>query len=255
MNNANGEAGPPAGPRGPARALVVVVVLVGLAVVAGLWAGKTLNAGRAIPGGPVPADGASAVASYPAFQGSVQLLTPQEERRMTGRTWHQGCPVPMSELRLLSLDYINFDGIAATGRLVVNRSVADDVLGVFKALYEARFPLENVDTLDLYRPGARPTDDSDVTVGFNCRDVAGTTTWSQHAFGTAVDVNPVQNPQIKNGEVVPRTGIGYIDRSQNLQGMIHEGDAVDQAFSAIGWGWGGRWRSFKDFMHFSRSGT
>jgi hypothetical protein len=239
----------------PKRALTAIVVVLGLAVAAGLLAGRLLGVGAASSGSPVPAVGSPAAVSYPSFQGSFRALTPQEERWMTGRTWHKGCPVPISELRLLSLSYVNFDGVVTTGRMVVNAKVATDVLGAFQVLYENRFPLEDVDTLDLYPPGAPPIDRRDVTVAFNCRDVAGTSTWSQHAFGTAVDINPMQNPQVKGGDVVPAAGIGYVDRSQGLQGMIHEGDVVDRAFSAIGWGWGGRWRSFKDYMHFSLRGT
>jgi poly-gamma-glutamate synthesis protein (capsule biosynthesis protein) len=230
--------------------LVVVFALAGLVLV-----------GRAFGNGPqfvASAPLAGAVASPSpgsGFQGSIRPLTAQEQRWMTGQTWHSGCPVPIDHLRLLTLSYYNFDGNpVSTGRLVINRKVATDVLSTFETLYNQKFPLWDVDATDLYPADQRPDHLRDVTVGFNCRPIGGTTIWSQHAFGLAVDVNPVQNPEVVGDKVVPRAGRDYVDRSQDRTGMIHKGDSTVHAFSAIGWGWGGNWHSKKDYMHFSLTG-
>lgn len=196
----------------------------------------------------------SASPSPATFQGSIERITPTEKRWMTGETWHRGCPVPIRSLRLLRMDYFNFDGDVVQGRMVVNRRAASDMLGVLETMFNGEFPLEHVDTLELYPPAERPDKLRNVSVAFNCRVIAGSSTWSQHAYGLAVDINPVQNPWVSDGKVIPRVGRAYVDRTQHLPGMIHRNDAVVAAFSDIGWGWGGNWRTLKDYMHFSRTG-
>ena len=161
----------------------------------------------------------------------------------------------MSNLRLLTMDYVNFDGDAVVGRMVVHRRVAGEMLDVFEQVYYAAFPIEHLDTTDLYPPALRPEKLRNVTGSFNCRPIRGTSTWSQHAFGLAVDINPVQNPYIgSTGHVTPPSGKAYRDRSQHEQGMIRPHGVVVEAFDGIGWGWGGRWHTIKDYMHFSQSG-
>jgi hypothetical protein len=220
-----------------------------------------LMVGRAFGSGPMYVAGVPLSAGSPSpttgpteFQGSIRTLTTQEKGWMSGETWHKGCPVPMGHLRLLTLSYYNFDGVVSTGRLVINRRVATDVLSVFQKLYDNQFPMWDVDTTDLYPPDQRPDHLRDVSVGFNCRPIGGTTTWSQHAFGLAIDINPVQNPEVTPYTVVPHAGLAYVDRSKNLKGMIHKGDSTVHAFASIGWGWGGVWHSKQDYMHFSLTG-
>jgi hypothetical protein len=96
---------------------------------------------------------------------------------------------------------------------------------------------------------------ADNTSAFNCRPVAGTNSWSQHAYGRAIDINPVENPYVaSDGSVSPRKGEPFADRSRHARGMIHGGGATVGAFSDVGWGWGGNWSSPKDYQHFSASG-
>ena len=95
----------------------------------------------------------------------------------------------------------------------------------------------------------------DNSSAFNCRKAVGTTHFSQHAYGRAIDLNPLENPYVKGEEVLPPAGRDHLDRSAATPGMVHpEGPAV-RAFEAQGWKWGGRWRSLKDFQHFSVTGT
>jgi len=91
--------------------------------------------------------------------------------------------------------------------------------------------------------------------GFNCGEATGEPgVWSEHAYGRAVDVNPVQNPFIDGGEVLPEAGHVYLDRTDVRPGMIVAGDPVVRAFAAIGWTWGGDYNSVKDYQHFSATG-
>jgi hypothetical protein len=175
-------------------------------------------------------------------------------RARMGETWKPGCPVGLGDLRYVTVSFRGFDGRAHTGELVVNRRVAAGVVSVFARLYRARFPVEEmrlVTTADLH---AHPTGDGDNTAAFVCRAARGQTRWSAHAYGLAVDVDPFQNPYRRGNLVLPELASAYLDRADRRPGMILAGGPVTAAFAAIGWTWGGTFRSPKDLMHFSATG-
>lgn len=167
-----------------------------------------------------------------------------------GSSWRPGCPVPPSELRRVAVDHLTFDLDIAVGELVVNERVVDDVLAVFGRMRDAGFPLKQVTTADTYGSDDDVIMAANATTAFNCRTVAGTSTWSEHAYGWAIDINPVQNPYVSGSFVAPEAGRDYLDRSDVRPGMVIGGDAVDRAFADAGWGWGGRFDSIKDYQHF-----
>lgn len=196
------------------------------------------------------------------FAGRISPLPAPLAAEMRGTTWKPGCPVPLSGLRLLRFNYWGFDGEVKRGPMVVNASVASDVLWVFGQLFEAQFPIKRVGLTRKFKESRLETDPHthrSVTASFNCRPVvtpAGAgDTFSQHSFGLAVDVNPLQNPYVReDGWVRNRFARPYVDRSPNLLGMIEEGDVVVRSFAAVGWAWGGNWSGGKDYMHFSFTG-
>jgi D-alanyl-D-alanine carboxypeptidase-like protein len=194
------------------------------------------------------------------FHGSISKLPPALAARMRGTTWHPGCPVPLSHLRLLRLSYWDFRGDLRVGPMVVNQSVAKKIVSVFRKLFWAHFPIHEMHLTRKYVASkADPNDTSDWTDAFNCRVTVTAlgpgTNWSNHAYGLAVDVNPMQNPYVTaSGFIFDVHARRYRDRSQHLQGMIHPGGVVVRAFRSIGWGWGGTWTGDKDYMHFSWNG-
>jgi poly-gamma-glutamate synthesis protein (capsule biosynthesis protein) len=151
--------------------------------------------------------------------------------------------------------YVGFDADAHRGRLVVHRAWADEILDVFERLYRRGFAVRRVRLVDRYGADDRASMRHDNTSAFNCRYVAGTTTWSQHAYGRAIDLNPVENPYVSGSRVSPRRGRAFLDRSDVRPGMVVRGDAAWRAFRRIGWGWGGSWTSSKDYQHFSANGS
>jgi hypothetical protein len=189
-----------------------------------------------------------------AFRGSISVIGAAQARRMTGVSWRPGCPVSLQDLRLLTLTYRGFDGRAHTGRLVVHRDVAREVVSAFRELYAARFPIRRLVPVDAYGGSDFRSIEADNTSAFNCRYVDGTTWWSEHAYGRAIDVNPIENPYVSGGRTSHATSRRYLDRSSRRPGMAVEGGALVSAFDRIGWGWGGRWSSAKDYQHFSASG-
>ena len=197
---------------------------------------------------------AHAGSSEPPFLGEIQRIDAAQAKRMTGVSWRPGCPVPLRDLRLLALTYWGFDGRVRTGRLIAHEDVARDVLGVFRKLYAARFPIRRMVPVDAYDASDFRSVEADNTSAFNCRFVEGTSRWSEHAYGRAIDVNPIENPYVSGGRTSHRASKPYVDRSRRRPGMAYEGGALVRAFDAIGWGWGGRWTSVSDYQHFSASG-
>ena len=177
------------------------------------------------------------------FRSSVRPISPAVRARM-GTTWKPGCPVGLADLRYVTVSFRGFDGRAHTGELVVHRRVAAGVVSVFARLYRARFPIEEMRLVTGADLTARPTGDGNNTAAFVCRAARKQTRWSAHAYGLAIDVDPFQNPYHRGDLVLPELASAYLDR----------GDVVTTAFAAIGWTWGGTWRTPKDLMHFSATG-
>jgi hypothetical protein len=171
-------------------------------------------------------------------------------------SWHRGCPVGPASLRGLRLTYWGFDGRAHTGALIVNAKAVAPLTRVFARLYAARFPLRRLRPIDAYGGSDERSLEADNTAAFNCRYAvaSGPRRWSVHAFGFAVDVDPVENPYLQGGRVHPRTGRAYLDRSRYRPGMAVRGGLLVRAFAKVGWQWGGRWTGSPDYQHFSASG-
>lgn len=233
-------------------ALVSAAVLTGCVGASGSRSAASLSA----PATPTAPSASSPIQPEPAF--SIDRLRGEVRDEVIRKNWHPGCPVGLEDLRVLTVKYWGFDGRVKSGPLVSNASVASDVRWVFRRLFRAGFPIKHVDLARKFHPPT-PLDyerTRDVTASFNCRPVTDGTSLSQHSYGWAIDINPLQNPYIRgDGSALRRAAKAYIDRSQDLPGMIHPGDIVVRSFARIGWEWGGDWTSIKDYMHFSLTGT
>ena len=163
-------------------------------------------------------------------------------------------PVKLDDLRYVHILYVDFDGAEHEGALLVHKKVAKDVIEIFEALYDAQYPLRSVRLLDDY---GKPFDDgpsmsADNTSAYCCRKVTGKKYFSRHSYGTAIDVNPVENPYVKpDGSFSPKESEPYLDRSDLRPGMITEDDLCYKLFKSHGWKWGGHF-SEPDYQHFSK---
>jgi D-alanyl-D-alanine carboxypeptidase len=196
-----------------------------------------------------------------AFEARVQKLPPSVRAQLTVSAWRLGCPVPLSQLRLLTVPHWGFDGNEHMGRLVVNADHAAQLGKVFGRLHKLRFQIRHLQLADSYGPIAARPNDNDVSASFECRQAVpspcsggtGTGTWSRHAFGLAIDLNPRENPYVGCGKLRDPSRRPFLDRSRVRPGMVTP--AVVAAFREIGWSWGGAWTGdTKDYMHFSASG-
>jgi hypothetical protein len=186
------------------------------------------------------------------FTAVVQQVTAADVRF----SYRAGCPIAPARLRLVRLSYWGFDGSRHIGRLVVARRVTGDVVMVFRRLYRARFPIRRMAPVSAYHGSDDASMAADNTSGFNCRGAVGSRTggWSMHAYGEAIDVNPVENPYVLGRRVLPPTGRAYLDRSRGRRGMAVAGGMLVRAFESVGWQWGGRWAASRDYQHFSTTG-
>jgi len=194
----------------------------------------------------------AAALQAPPFTHSVSRVTAAD----LPHSWHRGCPVAPASLRRLRLGYWGFDGRAHTGALIVNVKAVASLTRVLSRLYEARFPIRRMRPIDAYGGSDERSLDADNTAAFNCRYAvaSGPKRWSVHAYGLAVDVNPVENPYVLGNNVHPRAGRAYLDRSRYRPGMAVLGRLLVRVFADAGWQWGGRWTGSPDYQHFSMSG-
>ncbi|WP_231995574.1 M15 family metallopeptidase [Mycobacterium sp. 1274756.6] len=168
-----------------------------------------------------------------------------------GASWRPGCPVPPEQLRRVTVDHLGFDQETHRGELIVHRDVVDEVIAIFADLHRMGYPIERMRTVERY-PGA--DDEASMrdnnTSAFNCRRIPGSGNWALHAYGRAIDVNPLLNPYLDSDGVQPGNAEVYLDRTRIDPGLLHDGDAAVRAFTDRGWTWGGHWRSPVDYQHF-----
>jgi len=191
----------------------------------------------------------------PPYSSSQRRIGPTLRHRMRF-SHHRGCPVPLTELRYLHMTYLGFDHRAHTGEMVVHGDMATDVTHVFKRLYEARWPVRWMRLVDNYSGDDDRSMAANNTSAYNCRRISGSPAWSDHAYGSAIDINPVQNPDLLGRSIRPRSGARYatVDRSGAAPaplGVITTNSVVVGAFADFGWFWSGDWTALKDYQHFS----
>ena len=186
-------------------------------------------------------------AAAPAFSGTVEPVRWADLRH----SYRAGCPVGPSELRTVSVSHWGFDGKPHVGRIVVAKRVAPSVVSVFRTLWQAKFPIRRLQPVSAFRGSDDASMAADNTSAFNCRFVGGTSRWSMHAYGEAVDINPVENPYVRGSTVSPPAGRALSRPRPPRPGMAVRDGVLVRAFAAAGWKWGA---SFGDYQHFSTTG-
>ena len=195
------------------------------------------------------------------FESSIKPLPQPVKQQLKDRGfWQRGCPVGLNDLRLLTVTHQNFQGERRTGQVIVNRTAARPLRKVFRKLYGLNFPIRHMRLNDAYGTRAQRPRDGDVTGSFECRKAvpspcnpSGSTNWSNHAYGLAIDINPRENPYVGCGQSYNKTARKYRDRSRHRAGMVTP--KAIAAFASVGWEWGGSWSgNTKDYMHFSHNG-
>ena len=200
------------------------------------------------------------ISALAPFHSSVKPLPNSVKTELKkGGYWHKGCPVGLSDLRVLRVTYRGFDGHNHTGQLITNKTATAPLTKVFHRLYQIHFRIRHLSIAGTYGGPGKAVDDP--SGSFECRQAVpspcsggnGTGSWSNHAYGLAIDLNPSENPYVGCGMSRDPKAQSYRDRSRHRPGMVTP--TVVAAFRAVGWGWGGSWAgNTKDYMHFSVNG-
>jgi len=204
----------------------------------------------------------AAASPYQAYHASSRPLSPAVKTMLKKNGyWHKGCPTSLADLRVLRVTYRGFDKHNHTGQIITSRKAVGPLATVFHKLYNLHFPIKHMSIAKTYGVNGKRSTEPDPTGSFECRDAVpspcdggkSTGNWSNHAYGMAIDVNPVENPYVGCGQSRDPLAQSYRDRSRHRPGMVTA--RVIAAFRSVGWGWGGAWSgNTKDYMHFSWNG-
>lgn len=159
-------------------------------------------------------------------------------------------------LRYVSVRYYNFHDVPQTGELICHKAIAQDLVEIFYELYEAHYPIEKITLIDAYGGDDELSMQDNNTSCFNYRD-RPSGSLSNHAYGLAIDLNPLYNPYVAKGAdgsltIAPAGGEDYVDREQPFEHKIDEEDLAYRLFTEHGFTWGGDWNSLKDYQHFEK---
>ena len=176
--------------------------------------------------------------------------------KMQGKSYKADCTLPRENLRYIHVLHVGFDNQVHEGELVVNKDIADDVLEIFKELYESGYQIEKVRLVDEYDADDEASMSDNNSSAFNFRFISHTTKISKHGMGMAVDINTLYNPYVKtvDGElsIEPANGADYVDRSKDFSHKIDHDDLCYKLFTEHGFEWGGDWTHSKDYQHFEK---
>ncbi|MBN2768555.1 MAG: M15 family metallopeptidase [Campylobacterales bacterium] len=194
--------------------------------------------------------------SIAIFANDIHLLSYKQKEEMQGVSYHKGCPIGIDELRVVKIKYLGFDSKDHMGELVVHESVAQEVAQIFQELYTVNYPINKMEPIRVYGGSDWRSIEADNSSAFNCRNATGSRHFSKHAYGLAIDLNPIENPYVfANGKSSHKASVPYLDRStiattpQGRAVLKNESKAV-AIFKKYGWKWGGDFAKEKDYQHF-----
>lgn len=173
--------------------------------------------------------------------------------KMRQFTWQENCPVALKDLSYLSVSYLGYDDAVHIGNMIVNKKLAEEVVEIFKEIFLNKFPIASMKIMSDYQGDDIVSMNNNNSSAFNCREITGKKgVFSNHSYGIAIDINPIENPYVKGNVILPELGKKFTNRNIKKKGMIIKGDKIYQSFIKRGWIWGGNWNSLKDYQHFEK---
>jgi len=194
---------------------------------------------------------------------TINNITPAIQARIVGKTWRDTCPIPLTDLRYLTIPYWGYDDQEHLGEMIVHKDVAQEVMEIFQELFEAKFPIETMRLIDDYFEPNKTTGEIDDismmhnnTSSFFFRFIGKTSIVSEHGLGTAIDINPRVNPFVRGDFVSPSTSKPFSNRAiKGVKGFLTEDCVCVKAFTKRGWHWAGTWKKAQDYQHFCKIQT
>ncbi len=191
---------------------------------------------------------------YPQYRVEKKKIDKDLQAKMKGKTWRKGCPIPLRDLSLVRFTHWNQQAGVQWGELIVAEEEAGAIADIFADVYAIYFPMTSVKLMHEFNGSDDASMKANNTSAFNCRNIKRTKRFSEHSYGKAIDVNPLWNPWVKGKYIDPPEGKAYLDREQDVPGLITNDHSIVKIFARHGWKWGGYWKKQKDYQHFSVSG-
>ena len=194
-------------------------------------------------------------------RGTAQAIPDDIRAQMAGKSMPEGASISYDELSYLTIPIYNFDYNIMEGHLVVNKTLAEDVLDIFAELFDAKYPIQEMSLIDKYGADDFTSIEHNNTSSFCYRlSTGGSGKLSQHAFGRAIDINPQINPYVSgNGTGAHENAREYWSRDISRwttdiakAAYIGPDTTIYRIFTAHGWTWGGNWSSYRDYQHFEK---
>ncbi|MCQ2492636.1 MAG: M15 family metallopeptidase [Lachnospiraceae bacterium] len=184
----------------------------------------------------------------------IEEISEELFEKMKGKSFSDDCIVAREDLRCVHVMHNNFEGMPQAGEIVCNRVIAQDLLEIFKELYDEGYQIDQIRLMDEYEGDEERATKDDNTFCFNFSFIPDTMKATTHGLGVAVDLNSLYNPYVKEENwktiVKPATAVKYIKRSKNFQHKIDETDLCYKLFIEHGFEWGGSWKDHQEYMHF-----
>ena len=182
----------------------------------------------------------------------AQPVPEMVQAQMQGHSMPQSATINFDELLYLTVYHYDYDGHKRKGELVCNKTIAHELLCIFRALFSRAYPINSIRLVDDFNADDEASMQANNTSCFNYRTVARSKTLSKHALGLAIDINLLENPYVKGSFVQPSTATVFVDRNKEFPHKIDETDFCKEVFESFGFQWGGYWRSVKDYQHFEK---
>ena len=189
---------------------------------------------------------------------NIRSIDENYAKQMQGITYQKECPVSLDDLRIVNVKYLGFDDNEHFGDIVVHKDISLEVSQIFEELLAINYPIRKIFPIEKYNGDDFESIEDDNTSAFNCRKAEGSTKYSKHSYGKAIDINPLENPYVyKDGTTSHKDSVKYLIREENNdsienKAVLTSSSQAVQIFKKYGWKWGGDWKSIKDYQHFNK---
>ena len=189
---------------------------------------------------------------------NIKTIDENYAKTMENISYHKNCPVPINDLRIVNIKYLDFNKTVSYGDLIVHKDVAFEVSEIFEELFKINYPIQQIIPIEKYNGDDFESIEANNTSAFNCRKAEASKKYSKHSFGKAIDINPIQNPYVyKDGTSSHKESKEFItrefsdDTAQSRAVLLANSKAV-LIFKKYDWKWGGDWKNIKDYQHFQK---
>lgn len=192
-----------------------------------------------------------------AEEGFTSSLIPDKVwAKMQGKSVPKGCPVKRESLRYLTVRHYDNNGKETKGEIICSKSIANDLLEIFRELHKAKYPIERIRLIDEYNADDETSMRANNSSCFCYRTMTGSSTKvSKHGLGLAIDINPLYNPYVKGNRIKPSNARKYAfnrAKRSDIPMKLSSDDLAVRLFKKHGFRWGGDWKHSKDYQHFEK---